>query len=122
MQHKPRIVIVGAGMVGLACAVRLARNKLPVTVIEARLPALHWASTDYDARVSALNPSSEKLLSALGVWQQLSHDAIAPLHEMDVWDTLGGGEIRFDDWALHGDCLGHIVENREVVLCVMGVL
>ena len=61
IEYLDRVVICGAGPVGLCLALCLARNRVPVTVIDGR-PSLFD-----DSRVTTLHPPSLELLDELGV-------------------------------------------------------
>ncbi|MBA4501614.1 UbiH/UbiF/VisC/COQ6 family ubiquinone biosynthesis hydroxylase [Marinobacterium marinum] len=117
------LVIVGAGMVGLSLALSLAPAGRRIIVLEQRSGEVSdWLEqiterpgSQYDARVSALNPASVQLLEQLGAWSTIIGSGRArAYHDMEVWDGEGGGRIHFSADALHEDCLGHIVENSVV--------
>lgn len=111
------VMIAGGGVVGLACAacltMRPARQALRVAVIEAREPSPVTADEPYALRVSAINPASQALLTAVGAWDR---DALraSPFETIEVWDATSPGRIRFDAaWAQRPE-LGHIVENHRI--------
>ena len=58
---KKNVVVVGAGPVGLLCALQLAKNGIPVTVIEAE-PDL-----TIDLRAGTFHPPTLEMLAPLGV-------------------------------------------------------
>ena len=66
------VAIVGGGMVGLAVACGLQGSGLRVAVLEQRVPEPLAADAPPQLRVSAINAASEKLLTRLGVWQDIS--------------------------------------------------
>jgi 2-octaprenylphenol hydroxylase len=108
------VAVVGAGMVGAALALGLARAGFDVVVVEPR-PAAPWrVEDDVDLRVVALAPSSVSLFERLDVWTSISGARACPYRHMQVWDALAPGQLRFDA-ADHGiAALGHIVENRLI--------
>lgn len=65
------VAIVGGGMVGLAVACGLQGSGLRVAVLEQRVPEPLAADAPPQLRVSAINAASEKLLTRLGVWQDI---------------------------------------------------
>lgn len=117
------LVVVGAGMVGLALALGVARTGLRVALLEQRPgdPA-DWlkavaerGSNEYENRVSALNLASVQLLKNLGAWDAITGSGRAcDYTDMYVWDGEGSGSIHFSADALHEDCLGYIVENAVI--------
>jgi 2-polyprenyl-6-methoxyphenol hydroxylase-like FAD-dependent oxidoreductase len=68
-----RVVVAGAGPAGLAAAIRLARNDIPVTVLE------RSASPPDKACGEGLMPSGLFQLSDMGVRERLAADACHPL-------------------------------------------
>lgn len=65
-------------------------------------------------RVSAVNAASEKLLSKLGVWQDIIAQRASCYHGMEVWDKDSFGRISFDDQSMGFSHLGHIIENAVI--------
>ena len=108
------VAIVGAGMVGAALALSLARAGFDVVVIEPRPPAPWRAEDDVDLRVVALAPSSIDLLERLEVWTSIAAARACPYRHMQVWDALAPGQLRFDAADQGIAALGHIVENRLI--------
>jgi 2-octaprenyl-3-methyl-6-methoxy-1,4-benzoquinol hydroxylase/2-octaprenylphenol hydroxylase len=108
------IAIVGAGMVGAALALSLARAGFDVVVIEPRAPAPWHGDDDVDLRVVALAPSSIDLFGRLGVWTSIAAARACPYRCMRVWDALAPGELRFEAADQGVAALGHIVENRLI--------
>jgi 2-octaprenylphenol hydroxylase len=109
------VTIIGGGLVGLLFAALLSRAKIPVTIIEIQEPLLHKDEIGFDARVSAINAVSQRLLENIGVWQLLRPKTFSPLRKLIVWDSLGGAEIEFDCATIGALALGAIVENREII-------
>jgi len=108
------VAIVGAGMVGAALALSLARAGFDVVVVEPRAPPPWRPEDDIDLRVVALAPSSVDLLGRLDVWASISSARACPYRHMQVWDALAPGQLRFDAADQGIAALGHIVENRLV--------
>ncbi len=108
--HLSDITIVGAGMVGSAAALALARAGFNITLIEAN-ETPQWSEEDYCLRVSAISFTSEQLLEDLGVWQRIKNRRISSYEYMYVWDASGTGRLQFDAAECGVAYLGHIVEN-----------
>ena len=113
-----RLLIDGAGMVGVALACALGEAGFYVTVVEARAPDRQWPRGEISNRVSALTRASQHLLENLGAWPRIAGLGAAAYHHMHVWDRPGVGEIRFDAAAIGEPDLGHIVENRAIQLAL----
>ncbi len=104
-------VIVGAGPVGAALALALARDGLSIALIEANEPSPWQADAEVDARVVALASDSIALLSNLSVWRDIANLRASPYRRMTVWDGLAPGELTFDSAERGEAALGAIVEN-----------
>lgn len=108
------VAIVGGGMVGLAVACGLQGNGLRVAVLEQRVSEPLAADAPPQLRVSAINAASEKLLTRLGIWQDILSRRASCYHGMEVWDKDSFGHISFDDQSMGYSHLGHIVENAVI--------
>lgn len=108
------IAIVGAGMVGAALALALARAGFDVAVIEPRAPKPWNAQDDVDLRVVALAPSSVDLFVRLNVWNEIASARASAYRRMRVWDALAPGELTFDAADEGRSALGFIAENRLI--------
>lgn len=96
----------------LACG--LQGSGLRVAVLEQRVPEPLAADAPPQLRVSAINAASEKLLTRLGVWQDILSRRASCYHGMEVWDKDSFGHISFDDQSMGYSHLGHIVENSVI--------
>jgi len=108
------VLIAGAGLVGLALAPALADAGLAVALLE-RMP-LAVPEPDagtWDTRVYAISPGSAAYLRALGAWQALAADRIAPIESMRVAGDAGG-RLEFSAWDLGERALAWIVEERAL--------
>jgi len=107
-------IVVGAGAVGGALALALARDGFEVALVEAREPTPWRAEDDVDLRVVALAPDARDLLDDLGVWPSIAGARLGPYRHMHVWDALAPGELHFDAAERGAAALGWIVENKLV--------
>lgn len=108
------VAIVGGGMVGLAVACGLQGSGLRVAVIEQTQPVPVASGSAPQLRVSAVNAASEKLLTRLDVWADITGNRACAYHGMEVWDRDSFGRITFDDASLGFTHLGHIIENAVI--------
>lgn len=108
------VVVVGAGVVGAASALALAKLGLDVALVEGREP-VRWSQSHPDLRVYAFAPDNAQLLDALGAWKSVSEARAQAYRRMRVWDAAGGGELKFDADAFGRAQLGWIVENNLLV-------
>lgn len=105
------ILICGAGPVGLAMALALARHDMPSTVIDRFDPA-RASDGPGDARVSALGAASWLMLEALGAADLLDGKA-APMAAVEVRDGKNGAPLDFTPGERDGP-LGRVVPNRDL--------
>jgi 2-octaprenylphenol hydroxylase len=116
------ILVVGGGMIGSAAALGLSRQGWRVGLVEgqprdALVADIHPATAvdEFEARVSALSPSSQRLMVQLGAWSGVQASRHCPYQNMTVWDGDGTGRVHFEAAELRSESLGTIVENRVVV-------
>ncbi len=105
------VVIVGAGIVGAALAVRLAKSGLRLAVVEPVPPAA--PADTWDSRVYAISPGSARLLSEAGVWQQIDPHRLGPVHAMDVRGDHGA-RLVLDAYEAGVAELAWIVESGRI--------
>lgn len=107
-------VVVGAGVVGTAAALGLARQGMQVALVEGREPR-GWRHDSPDLRVFAVAPDNVALLQRLGAWGAISNARVQPYRGMQVWDAAGGGTLAFDADRLGRRELGWIIENGLLI-------
>ena len=103
--------IIGAGLVGSATALALARAGLSVALVEPRAtqaPAEAW-----DIRVYAISPDSEALLERLGAWTRLDPARVQNVYRMDVHGDAAG-ELLLDAYAAGVPKLATILESAHL--------
>jgi 2-octaprenylphenol hydroxylase len=115
------VIVAGAGMVGACTALSFARKGFRVALVEPS-PAIKKAdSADagadaiYDLRLSAISPTSQKVLSDLGVWSAIDQNRVCDYEKMVVWHANGNATIDFDCAQLASQSLGAIVENNQIL-------
>ena len=116
MKRKYDVVIVGAGMVGLAAARLLSRDdQLRVIVIDAGARPVFRPDEEMSLRVCAVSPGSVGTLSEIGAWHQIVSTRACPYRDMKVWDATGNVEgpetLSFGAAEFAVAQLGFIVEN-----------
>jgi len=120
-QHD--VAIVGAGLVGIALAIALARAGLTVSIADRGSVAAGEPADEaaWDARVYAISPGSAEFLHRLGVWQRIPPERMAPIEAMEVYGD-GDGRVHFDAYELGERALAWIVENRELNAALVAAL
>ena len=110
------VLIAGAGLVGQALAPALANCGLAVALADraaVTVPEPPTADGDWDTRVYAISPGSAALLRALGAWQSLPADRIAPIETMRV-EGDDGAVLNFSAYEVGERALAWIVEERAL--------
>jgi 2-octaprenyl-3-methyl-6-methoxy-1,4-benzoquinol hydroxylase len=103
-------IVVGAGLVGAAIALGLARQGRRVSLVEAKPPREWSADAEPDLRVYAIAPGSRELLAELGVWKEVESARVQAYRAMHVWDSGGGHPLHLQAEESGLRELGHIVE------------
>lgn len=104
-------------MIGSATALGLARLGYRIAIIEQYMPTAFSSEQPPDMRVSAISPSSQKLLNELDAWRSIEKMRLCPFKRMDVFDKKGA-VTRFNATEIDAPYLGHIIENRVVQLAL----
>ncbi|WP_440053882.1 FAD-dependent oxidoreductase [Pseudoalteromonas sp. T1lg65] len=112
---KNKALIVGGGMVGAACAVKLAKQGCEVTLIETSPIDAEQIlqSEQVDIRVSAINRFSELLLEELGAMSSLKSARNAQYRQLEAYEDKPG-QLIFDCDEVNSTHLGHIIENNLI--------
>jgi 2-octaprenyl-6-methoxyphenol hydroxylase len=102
------IAIVGAGPLGLATALMLHREGLPVRLFDAR-PANAPSS---EARVLALSEGSRQILGSLGAWPSKPPTPITTIHVSQL-GSFGSTRMRASEEGV--PALGHVLPATELI-------
>jgi 2-octaprenylphenol hydroxylase len=107
------ILVCGAGIVGLATALALARRKQQVAILAPAPAAMAAPSDPYHPRVYAISPSSQRFLHELGIWDALPAARIAAVDAMEVHGDADGC-VTLNAWQAAQSSLAWIVEAVEI--------
>lgn len=111
------IVVVGAGMIGAAMAIGLAKEDWQILLLEHTKPAPFDPLEQPDLRVSALSYTSVDLLKQLGVWDSVLNMRAAPYRRLETWEGENS-HVMFEADSLGLPELGYMVENRILQLAL----
>jgi D-amino-acid dehydrogenase len=82
-----RVVVIGGGVVGLACAIELLRDGNAVTIVEPGTPGGEQAASYGNGTL--LNPSSVVPMSSPGLWKKVPGYLMDPLGPLTIrWSYL----------------------------------
>lgn len=118
MQDSYDIIVVGAGMVGMACALGLAQQGFSVGLLESQAkldPRFPGEHDRFDNKVVAISRASETLFQKLGVWDAMQNARVSPYQHMTVWDNVRDGIIHFSAHDLFEPNLGYIIEQNVIL-------
>ncbi len=105
------VVIHGGGMAGLTLAAALRDSDLRVALVEPQRLRRWRGGDEYELRVIAVSIASERILQALGCWEDIATARASPFREIEVRDSESSAVLRFDGADIAAPHLGHIVEN-----------
>ena len=116
--QTPKIIVIGAGPVGLSLGLGLAQNGFRVQVVEAG-PNPRTREGPRPARSTALMPLSQETLARLGVWERVA-DKGAPLHKLRLIDDQADRWTKpvievFSAEEITSTPFGHNVVNADLV-------
>ena len=104
------VIIAGGGMVGTSLALALATLNLRIAVVEA-VPRREAEQPSFDERSTALSRSSQRLFTALGLWDDIVA-AATPIRSIHVSDKGRFGFSHIDAEEQGVEALGYVVINR----------
>src|ERR1700753_2235525 len=82
-----KVVVIGAGVVGMATAIELLRDNHSVTIVEPDAPGGEQAASYGNGTL--LNPSSVIPMSAPGIWKKVPGYLMDPLGPLTIlWSYL----------------------------------
>jgi 2-polyprenylphenol 6-hydroxylase len=105
------IVVVGAGLVGLAAAIAFAKQGKNAVLVDASKPEAKLKKT-WDERVYALTPATEVWLKELEVWADVDISRVNDINAMQLWDAEAALKLADSDANLPK--LGVIIENQNL--------
>ncbi len=115
MDNQYDVVIVGAGLSGLAMACLLGHGGVNVAIID-RLPVDARLSHEFDGRTTALSYGTAQHLTDCGLWKRLECHG-APITDIDIRDGNRPFLLQFDHEKSGVDGsppFGWIIENRHI--------
>jgi len=119
------ILIAGGGLNGPALALALADAGLSVAVADAR-PADARAGDAFDGRAYALALASQRLLAALGLWNDLAPNAqeIRKVEATQGVPGEGAGPfgLHFDGAEIEEGRLGYMLEDRFLYRALLAAM
>ncbi|UOD50305.1 FAD-dependent monooxygenase [Orrella daihaiensis] len=111
---KQNMIVCGAGIVGMATALGLARAGVKDVMLLGPAPKLPLMDRNtFHPRVYAISAASEKFLSELGVWSLMNTERVTRVEAMEIkGDAFGALYLRA--WQAAQTSLTWIVESGEI--------
>lgn len=115
------VVVCGAGIVGMAAALQLAKNQFKVAILAPKIQPKHALGEQYHPRIYAISLASQQFLEGLGVWSMMPSGRRNPVRQMEVHGDLDG-VIVLDAKQAQMLELAHIVESGEIEQALFNAL
>lgn len=106
------IAIVGAGVIGSALALALAKQGYRIALLDAQKPSFEPCNPE---RVIALSEGSKRYLESLDVWDTVLANGAGYIKHIAVREPNNIGAVDMSHQALDSDALGYVVEIRHVL-------
>ena len=115
MAHEFDIIVAGGGLNGSALALALAQSGFAVVLIDPLEDQVITADS-FDGRSYALAVASQRLLSAIGIWEQVAKNS-QPILEVVVSDGRAGEGaspliLELDHAEIEEGPMGFMIEDR----------
>lgn len=125
MKTDVDILIAGGGLNGPTLALALADAGLSVAVVDPR-PEDQRAGDAFDGRAYALAIASQRLLKALGLWDDLAAKS-QPIHQVKASQGLPGQGasplfLHFDSAEIEEGPVGYMLEDRFLYRALLAAM
>lgn len=119
------VIVVGGGLVGMACALSLSQQGISVALIESK-PSLKeqpfQQAKVWDSRIYAITPANAEWLEKLGVWPRVDTERVCAINKMRVFGDVDASELQFDADDANIGQLGFIVESQQLEIALLAAL
>jgi 2-polyprenylphenol 6-hydroxylase len=119
------VIVVGGGLVGMACALSLSQQGVSVALIESK-PSWNKVQTHqaavWDSRIYAITPANVQWLQGLGVWSRVDAERVCAITKMRVFGDAAVSELQFDADDANIEQLGVIVESQQLEIALLAAL
>lgn len=106
------VIIIGAGLNGMALACSLAQNGVEVVVVESS-DIEKIKAKESDGRTSAISQGSSKIFQAMDLWDEMSKKA-QPILDIRVTDGESPLFVHYDHKMVGDEPMGYIIENSHI--------
>ncbi len=109
------VVVVGAGLVGLAAVIALHAEGKRVALIDAKSSRVKNLRNEWDTRIYALTPATEAWLKTLGVWPLVHAARVNDVEAMALWHQASSDALTLNAEDARIDKLACIIENQNLM-------
>jgi 2-octaprenylphenol hydroxylase len=116
------VVIVGAGLVGMAAAIAIHHAGLKVILVDAKNPAQTFAKDNgdlWDQKIYAISPKNVQWLKSLDVWQHIDETRVGRMQAMQIWGDVRATPLLLAADDANQDDLALIVENKALMQAML---
>ncbi len=119
------VIVVGAGLVGMSCALALSQKGMSVGLLETKpqpdLIKSKPAEDTWDSRIYAISPANADWMASMGVWQRLDTNRVCPIAQMQIFGDAAS-HLEFDATEANVENLGFIIESNHLEAALMSAL
>ncbi|PCI62113.1 MAG: ubiquinone biosynthesis protein UbiH [Methylophilaceae bacterium] len=108
------IVVVGAGLVGLAAVIALAAQGKRVVLVDSKRNDAGQTKA-WDTRIYALTPATENWLQSLGVWSLVDQARVNDVEAMALWNPESETPLHLSAEDANLTKLACIIENNNLL-------
>ncbi|MDZ4098297.1 MAG: FAD-dependent oxidoreductase, partial [Methylophilaceae bacterium] len=118
------VIVVGGGLVGMACALSLSQHGISVALIESKPSSkiMESQAAVWDSRIYAITPANVDWLKQLGVWPRVDAARVCAITKMRVFGDAEVSELQFDANDANIEQLGVIVESQQLETALLAAL
>lgn len=113
MSQRPKVAVVGAGMVGASIALGLALRQFDVSLYEYSQNSPQLPQQHPHVRVSAFSHASIQWLQQIGAWQYVEQQRLRDYRFLETWES-GSELVQFDAHKIQLERLGVMAENNNI--------
>lgn len=115
LTHVVDVVIVGAGLVGLAAVIALHATGKRVALVDAKDNRNKKQNKAWDTRIYALTPASQNWLQDMDVWPLVNDARVNDVTAMSLWNKASTEALVLNAEEAHLNKLACIVENQNLM-------
>jgi 2-polyprenylphenol 6-hydroxylase len=119
------VIVVGGGLVGMACALSFSRQGVSVALIESKalVQDRQMQSAEvWDSRIYAITPANLKWLQQLGIPSEIYAERVCAIAKMRVFGDAEASELTFEADAANVEQLGMIIESQQLEMALLAAL